>query len=260
MGELLTRDGTHIVYEKHGKGKPLIMLHALNMNLATFNSTVQLLKDQFTIYTMDSRGHGKSDKQQEISIQNHIDDIVDLMDAEDIESAYILGHDMGGVIAQEFTNQHSDKVEKLVLVSSISNQGKQPLIKLIAKHRDKVAGFSKEEAMLILFNEIFHDVKSTFKWYQEVKKYYRMTPEEDAISVRSINGINIKIDHIDIPTLIVKGKYDPFDIDNDSENIKNAQTKIFEHSGHAPFIEESEKFKQVVSSFLNQPVRDKQVI
>lgn len=55
MGELLTRDGTHIVYEKHGKGKPLIMLHALNMNLATFNSTVQLLKYQYTIYTMDSR-------------------------------------------------------------------------------------------------------------------------------------------------------------------------------------------------------------
>lgn len=44
-----------------------------------------------------------------------------------------------------------------------------------------------------------------------------MTPEEDAISVRSINGINIKIDHIDIPTLIVKGKHDPFDIDNDSK-------------------------------------------
>ncbi|UTI88330.1 hypothetical protein NIT62_05805 [Mammaliicoccus sciuri] len=58
----------------------------------------------------------------------------------------------------------------------------------------------------------------------------------------------------------MKGKHDPFDIDNDSENIKNAQTEIFEHSGHAPFIEESKKFKQVVSSFLNQPVRDKQVI
>lgn len=260
MGELITRDGTHIVYEKHGKGKPLIMLHALSMNLAAFNSTVQLLKDQYTIYTMDSRGHGKSEKPQTISIQNHINDIVDLMESEEIDSAYILGHDMGGIIAQEFTNQHPKKVDKLVVVSSISNQGKQPLIKLIAKHRDKVAGFSKEEAMLILFNEIFHDVKSTFKWYQEVKKYYRMSAEEDAISVRSINGINVKVDNIKVPTLIIRGKYDPFDIDNDAEAIKNAQTEIFEHSGHAPFIEESEKFKEVVSTFLNQKVRDKLAI
>lgn len=260
MGELIARDGTHIVYEKHGNGKPLIMLHALSMNLATFHSTVQLLKDQYTTYTMDSRGHGKSEKPQSFSIQNHIDDIIDLMDSEGIESAYILGHDMGGVIAQEFANQHPEKVEKLVIVSSISNQGKQPFIKLIAKHRDIVAGFSKEEAMLILFNEIFHDTNSTFKWYQEVKKYYRMSAEEDAISVRSINGINIKVDNIDIPTLIVKGKYDPFDIDNGTENIKSAQIEIFEHSGHAPFIEESKKFKKVVSKFLNQNVRDKQVI
>lgn len=260
MGEIIARDGTHIVYEKQGEGKPLIMLHALSMNLATFSSTVQLLKGQFTVYTIDSRGHGKSGKPSQITIQDHINDIVDLMQYEGIEASYILGHDMGGVIAQELTNQFPNKVKKLVLVSSISNHGKQPLIKLIAKHRDKVAGFSKEEAILILFNEIFHDVKSTFKWYQEVKKYYRMSEEEDAISVRSINGIDVKADNINVPTLIVQGKYDPYDVDNDSHCIKHAETVIFEHSGHAPFIEESEKFKKVISNFLNQKVRDKQAI
>ncbi|WP_241960685.1 alpha/beta fold hydrolase [Mammaliicoccus vitulinus] len=87
-----------------------------------------------------------------------------------------------------------------------------------------------------------------------------MSAEEDAISVRSINGINVKVDNIKVHTLIIRGKYDPFDIDNDAEAIKNAQTEIFEHSGHAPFIEESEKFKEVVSTFLNQKVRDKQAI
>nr|WP_263314259.1 alpha/beta hydrolase [Mammaliicoccus sp. Marseille-Q6498] len=260
MGVLITRDSKHLVYEKHGNGSPLIMLHGLNMNLATFKTTVEKLKDDYTIYTIDSRGHGKSDKPLEFSIQQHINDIMDLMELEQIESANILGHDMGGLIAQELAIQQPEKVRKLVLVSTISNQGKQPLIRLIAKHRDKVAGFSKEEAMLILFNEIFYDVDSTFKWYQEVKKYHRMTVEEDAISVRSINGINIRAENVNLPTLIIKGKHDPFTVDDDTEAIKDAQLEIFEHSGHAPFIEEEEKFINVVTTFLKEPIMNKESI
>lgn len=260
MGKLITRDGTQIVFEKNGNGTPLIMLHALSMNLAAFHSTVEQLKNDFEIYTIDSRGHGKSDKPTEISIQEHINDIIDLMDAEGIESAYIVGHDMGGVIAQELTIQQPKRVKKLILISSISNKRKQPLIKLIAKHRDKVAGFSKEEAMLILFNEIFHNTDTTFKWYQEVKKYYRMSEEQDAISVRSINGINIESDDIKVPTLIIKGKHDPFLDEDETAHIKNAHTELFENSGHAPFIEESDKFKKVVTTFLKECTSMKQSI
>ncbi|GGI39633.1 alpha/beta fold hydrolase [Mammaliicoccus stepanovicii] len=250
MHELLTRDGTRIVYEKNGKGSPLIKIHGFNMNLATFNSTIEKFSDNYTVYTIDLRGHGKSDKPQEITIQQHINDVIDLMNAEGMESAHILGHDIGAVIAQELAIQYPSKVRDLILVSPISNKGKQPIIKLIAKHRDKVAGFSKEEAMLILFSEIFYDVDSAFKWYQDVRKYYRMSVEQDAISVRSINGINIESNKVDVPTLIIKGKHDPFVVDDGSEVIKNAQLEIFNHSGHAPFIEESNKFKEVVTSFL----------
>lgn len=252
MGELTARDGAQIIYEKHGSGTPLIMLHGLSMNLAAFYPIIKEIEDQFMIYAMDSRGHGKSSKPIEITIEDHVNDIIDLMEHENIDKAHILGHDMGGVVAQELAIRNPEKVNKLVLVSSISNKGKQPLIKLIAKHKDKVAGFSKDEAVLILFNEIFHNEHETFKWYQTVKQYYRMNIEEDAVSVRTINGINVKSDLIQVPTFIIKGKYDPLVSDDGTEKINHAKTEIFEHSGHAPFVEEKEKFKSLLLSYLKK--------
>jgi pimeloyl-ACP methyl ester carboxylesterase len=63
-----------------------------------------------------------------------------------------------------------------------------------------------------------------------------------------------RLDEIEIPTLILCGRYDPQYPPACSEElgagIRNAQVIYFEHSGHYPFIEEAEAFWQAVADFL----------
>jgi len=63
-----------------------------------------------------------------------------------------------------------------------------------------------------------------------------------------------RLGEIEVPVLILCGRYDPQYPPTCSEelaaNIKNARMIYFERSGHYPFIEEAEAFWQAVSDFL----------
>ena len=55
-------NGVRLFYEKQGTGKPLILLHGNEENHRIFDEAIELLKKHYTVYAVDSRGHGQSDK------------------------------------------------------------------------------------------------------------------------------------------------------------------------------------------------------
>ena len=61
---------------------------------------------------------------------------------------------MGGIIAQAFTEKYKEKVS-LTIISSKSEDIVHGFTKLMIEHQDKVAGFNKSEALLILFPYIY---------------------------------------------------------------------------------------------------------
>ena len=58
-----------LYYEKHGEGDPLILLHGNEENHFIFDEAVEKLKKYYTVYTLDSRGHGQSEKVKEYHYQ-----------------------------------------------------------------------------------------------------------------------------------------------------------------------------------------------
>ena len=67
---------------------------------------------------VDLCGHGKSPGQGHHSIAENASDIVALLDALEIESAVIVGHSMGGAIAQTLALDHGKRVAALVLIAT----------------------------------------------------------------------------------------------------------------------------------------------
>ena len=51
-----------LYYEKKGEGAPLIMLHGNGESHEIFDEATEVLKRKFTVYAIDSRGHGKRSK------------------------------------------------------------------------------------------------------------------------------------------------------------------------------------------------------
>ncbi|MBI5934379.1 MAG: alpha/beta fold hydrolase [Chloroflexi bacterium] len=112
-------NGIELYYETHGTGKPLVLISGLGYPLWQWHKMVPFLAEQFQVITFDNRGVGQSDKPAgPYAAQMLAADTAGLMEALGIEKAVIMGHSMGGFIAQAIALDFPQRVEKLVLCST----------------------------------------------------------------------------------------------------------------------------------------------
>ncbi len=113
-------DGVNLYYEIHGDGFPLLMIQGLSENVYSWDSPViDGLSKHLKTVIFDNRGVGRSDDLVgDLTIESMAADALGLMDALNISQAHILGHSMGGMIAQEIALKFPERVKKLVLCST----------------------------------------------------------------------------------------------------------------------------------------------
>lgn len=63
----LTANGVRLHDEVSGQGPTVVLLHGNGANLHFFDALTDLLEPWYTVYRLDSRRHGKSEKTKEIS-------------------------------------------------------------------------------------------------------------------------------------------------------------------------------------------------
>ena len=112
-------NGINLYYETHGTGKPLVLISGLGYSLWQWHKMAPFLAEHFTVITFDNRGVGQSDKPAgPYTVQMLAADTVGLLDALKIEKAIIMGHSMGGFIAQAIALEYPERVDKLILCST----------------------------------------------------------------------------------------------------------------------------------------------
>ena len=91
-------NGIKMYYEKHGSGRPLIMVHGNSEDHTIFYDSMVLLRNHFTVYTVDSRGHGFSERVEEFHYDDMADDMIAFMDQLDLKDVIFYGFSDGGII------------------------------------------------------------------------------------------------------------------------------------------------------------------
>ena len=91
-------NGIKMYYEKHGNGRPLIMVHGNSEDHTIFYDSMVLLRTHFTVYTVDSRGHGFSERVEEFHYDDMADDMIAFMDQLDLKDVIFYGFSDGGII------------------------------------------------------------------------------------------------------------------------------------------------------------------
>ncbi|MEZ4879448.1 MAG: alpha/beta fold hydrolase, partial [Chitinophagales bacterium] len=87
-------------YKKFGSGNQhLIILHGFLGSLDNFQTIAKALEEQFTIYLIDARNHGKSPHTNSMSYELMANDIIDFCQQHQITKTSIIGHSMGGKTA-----------------------------------------------------------------------------------------------------------------------------------------------------------------
>jgi pimeloyl-ACP methyl ester carboxylesterase len=101
------------------EGKPIIFIHGPGSSSRDWYSVGPELLDSYRVIAMDLRGHGQSSAPECCySLDDYEQDVIALMDSLKINSAIIVGHSMGGFVAQNIAIDYPERVEKLILVSS----------------------------------------------------------------------------------------------------------------------------------------------
>lgn len=88
-----------LFYEQTGSGAPLIMLHGNGSSHEAFNDAVEILKNHFSVYALDSRGQGSNPKETELHYQDMADDVIEFSRKHNLEKPIIYGFSDGGIIA-----------------------------------------------------------------------------------------------------------------------------------------------------------------
>ena len=118
---LLKRDGVDLHYELVGSGPPVLLIQGIGVTAEGWRPQVTGLAGQFQLLTFDNRGIGRSQPcAGPISIEVMADDARALMDAAGWASAHVVGHSMGGVIAQQLALDCPARVRSLVLLCTFA--------------------------------------------------------------------------------------------------------------------------------------------
>jgi len=103
-------------YTKTGSGFPLLLLHGNGEDSTYFKHQIPVFSRKFTVYAIDTRGHGRSPMgTAPFTLSQFADDLLSFMDQHGLKQADILGFSDGGNIALIFALRHPERVRRLVL-------------------------------------------------------------------------------------------------------------------------------------------------
>jgi 3-oxoadipate enol-lactonase len=117
QGQYANINGGRIYYEVEGSGHPLVLIHGWPMSARMWDAQARELKNYYQVVRYDRRGFGRSpgDVGVEQSAEHDAQDLEALLRYLKIPHAYIVGHSQGGAVAQQFTLDHPEQVDALIL-------------------------------------------------------------------------------------------------------------------------------------------------
>jgi pimeloyl-ACP methyl ester carboxylesterase len=262
----ITANGIELYYEIHGAGNPLVLIAGIGYSLWQWHKMIPYLAEQFQVITFDNRGVGQSDKPAgPYTAQMLATDTVCLLDELGIEKAIVMGHSMGGFIAQAMALDYPQKVEKLILAAT--NFGGPRHVPVT------------EEAMKVL-TDVSSDPLTRFKnglavstapWWAEknpemIQQWvqWRLANPIEPTAYQSQLAIGLgllpeaaafenRLHQIKAPTLILFGAHDkvvpPANAALLAAKIPNSKVVIFPDAGHFFPIEIPEAASQAVIEF-----------
>jgi len=109
-------NGIDVYYEEQGQGDPLLLIMGLAADSLAWMFQLPDFSKHFRTIVFDNRGVGRSSKPAgPYSIAEMAEDAAGVLDALDVRRAHVVGVSMGGMIAQELTLRHPERVRGLVL-------------------------------------------------------------------------------------------------------------------------------------------------
>lgn len=250
-----------LFYRKHGEGFPLIILHGLFGSADNWNTLGKTYAEYFSTYLVDQRNHGQSFHAEEWNYKVMVEDLKNLLDAEGIEKAHIMGHSMGGKTAMLFAVTYPERVEKLI-ISDIAPRYYSPHHQQIIaalKAVDLNVVKSRKEAEQALFSVIDDMGTGMFLlknlyWKAEGELAWRFNLDTIIANLNNVGEAIPTNVNYEGETLFLRGGNSGYIKERDEEDIHrifiNAHIVTIENAGHWLHAEKPKEYVEITLEFL----------
>jgi 2-hydroxymuconate-semialdehyde hydrolase len=210
--------GGEIAYVEQGQGPPVVLLHGFPTSSFLWRREITLLSSRMRVIAPDLLGYGESEKpiDADLAMTAQRTYVRELLDGLGIEEFAVVGHDLGGVVAQLLALEGG--VRTMVLLDAACFDV-WPIkgVKMLqgASPDQRTAEFVEGVVRLTFDLGVAHRDRLTDGDLQRYLEPWLADPEAFFRAVRAIDGVGLagresELAGVAAPTLLVWGEDDPF--------------------------------------------------
>lgn len=208
-----------LYYDKTGNGSPLLLLHGNGEDHTIFDLLIPMLEQHYTVYAIDTRGHGASNPTDDYHYEGMADDIAEFITSLEIPAPALYGFSDGGIVGLLLALHYPGLLSRLMISGANLNP---------------------------------HGMKWSF--LRKARQHYKKTEspldrlmiEEPDIPPAGLAGIRI-------PVLVLAGEHDIIKASHTkliAQSLPDSQLKILPGEDHGSYIIHSSKLYRHIRDFL----------
>ena len=248
-------------YKERGSGPPLVWLHGIGGNQDSFDAQLSHFSRSWRCVVWDMPGYGNSPAPEELSFEMMADSVATLLEHLGESQAVVLGHSMGGMVAQTVALRHPNRVRALVLAASPAAFGKPGsdfaekfLAQRLAPLDD---GKTPADFALPVVRSLFANPGNQPAIDDAVASMTALSAGSYRAALGCLvtfNNLN-RLKEITCPTLLMAGEEDtttpPKAMESMARKIPKATYHCLSGLGHLANMEGPDQFNAALDQFLN---------
>lgn len=270
MFKLISKPNLDIFIRVEGQGPAVLFIQGVGVIGHGWEPQTKELSKYFKTITFDNRGIGKSIyKGKEFSIETMVQDVNLILNELGIKSAHIVGHSMGGVIAQKLAIDHPALVKSLALMCTFS-KGSQAM-QLNA--RSLWLGLRTRVGTRAMRRKAFLEMLFSSKYLTNQTSLNELTAHTCEIIGRDLadsppiimkqlkalarHDSSLELGKLsNIPTLVISGNEDPIarpEFGSDlARRIPGASFMSLENASHGIVLERPDEINKILIEFISK--------
>ena len=255
----VVRGGIEINYVVEGAGPPVMLVHGVGADLRSWDAIAARLAPRFRVLRLDLRGHGKSGRIETCRLEDFMDDVSAVLDAQGVAHAHLVGFSLGGMIAQAFVLAYPQNVDKVAFISAVAGRTPEERANVMARaHKVREEGIASVVAAAQdrWFTDAFLKANPEIvRQRLEELKANDHRSYSAAYTVFAEGDVGPRLHQIRHPTLVVTGEHDVGSNTRMArfmhESIPGSRLHILPGLKHSVLLEAPETIADLLIDFLS---------
>jgi pimeloyl-ACP methyl ester carboxylesterase len=261
-GKIADIDGVGIHYIDKGHGPAVVLVHGFGGHTFSFRHTISALATDHRVVAVDLMGFGYSERpaNADYSLTAQATRVLRLMDALGIDSAVALGHSMGGEVVMRMAALSPERVEKLILVASVSSD-RLPSLPATPLLKPFLPALARLTSHLLLRRSVYDRTFITLEMREGYLAPMRIRGSRDGLYQMLRDGRKDKkvdFSRITQPVLLLSAAAEKivpgFALARIRSRLPQAEVVVIENAGHLLLEEQPDACNAAILNFLTPHV------